>query len=235
MVFGAKGLCAQKNHALRSIAGAPEFIAFFDDDTEIEEHCIEEMQRMFREHDSVVLANIVNLAHGIYAAGTLTREIARKLIQNQMKRGLPQENFIPARTGYGGRMALRGSLLGKEWFDERLPLYSFLEDYDFTLRSRKYGLIGDNPRAIGVHIELSGGRMNQDRTGYSQIVNPIYIWSKRTGASLPRTVAGALRRTLRNAVRIADSSHRGRFFGNLLGWSHLLAGKIDPEYILKMQ
>jgi GT2 family glycosyltransferase len=235
VLLGARGASAQRNRALRSISGTPELIAFLDDDMEVEEHYIEELQRTYREHASTVLVNGANLAHGIYPAGTLNREIARKLIQDQLKRGLPEENLIPARTGYGSRMSFRGSLLGKVEFDERLPLYSYMEDYDFTLECRIYGSVGENPRALGVHIELSSGRVAESKRGYSEIVNPVYIWSKRTGAALPRTLGGALKRTLKNAAKSPNSYFRKRLFGNLLGWSHLLVGKIEPEYILKMK
>jgi hypothetical protein len=234
IVYGAAGLCAQRNRALSVIKGRPEFIAFFDDDVEVEAHYMEELQNTFREHPSVVLVNGANLAHGIYHAGTLTREMSRTLIEGQLKKGLSKENCRPTPAGYGCRMSFRGSLLGKVKFDERLPLYSYLEDYDFTLACRKFGDVVENPRALSVHIEVASGRISLDKRGYSDIVNPIYI-AMKNAVGIRRALWDALRLTLRNAMVAVSSPEKGRFFGNLAGWRKILLGRIEPEYILKMK
>jgi GT2 family glycosyltransferase len=234
IVYGTRGASAQRNRALRMIQGNPEFIAFFDDDMEVEANYMEELQRTYRAHRSIVLVNGANLAHGIYRAGTLTREIARQLIEDQLKKGLPQENCVPALGGYGGRMSIRGFLLGKVEFDERLPLYSFMEDYDFTLACRKFGDIAENPRALTVHIEVASGRVSLDKRGYSEVVNPIYI-ARKNGVGFRGALWGAFCVTLKNAKAAAFSTEKRRFSGNLVGWRKLLVGQIDPEYILRMQ
>ena len=190
VVTGQRGSAVQRNNALRSIQGSPEAIIFLDDDVELDERYVEQILRTYRERPEVAMVNGANLAHGIYPAGTLDREMAKKLIEKHREENRPVDDIIPMATAYGCRMSIRGSLLGKVFFDERLVLYGYLEDLDLAFACRKYGLIAENPRALGVHIEVAFGRMGEKRRGYSEVVNPFYIWSKRTGARLPRVFLG---------------------------------------------
>ena len=233
IIYGTQGASAQRNRALSKIGGSPEFIAFFDDDVEVEAHYMEELQSTYRQQSGVVMVNGANLAHDIYPAGTLTRELSRQLIEDRLKNGLSNENCLPTPTGYGCRMSFRGSLLGKVQFDERLPLYSFLEDYDFSLACRKFGNIVENPRALSVHIEVASGRTALKKRGYSEVVNPIYI-ARKNAVGLRRALWGAFWLTIRNGRVAAFTSERKRFQGNLVGWRKLLLGEVDPEYILRM-
>src|SRR5262245_43766390 len=78
-------------------------------------------------------------------------------------------------TPYPASMAFRGTLAGQVWFDENLPLYSFMEDYDFTLSCRAFGRCVKVPSAKYVHLEPSAGRVSNLLRGYSEVVNPFYI------------------------------------------------------------
>ena len=234
VVTGSKGLTAQRNHALRSIQGTPEAIIFLDDDVEVDEYYVEQVLRTYREHPEVAMVNGANLAHGIYPAGTLDRETAKKLIEKRRKDNPPVADIIPMTTAYGCRMSMRGSLLGKVSFDERLVLYGYLEDLDLAFACRKYGSIVENPRALSVHIEVAFGRMGEKRRGYSEVVNPFYIWSKRTGARLPRVFLGPLSRSARNVVRAIKGEGHERLVGNLLGWANVATFRPCPEKIREM-
>ncbi len=205
-----------------------------DDDVELDEYYVEQILRTYREHPEVAMVNGANLAHGIYPAGSLDRETAKKLIAKQRKENRPVDDIIPMTTAYGCRMSIRGSLLGKVSFDERLVLYGYLEDLDLAFACRKYGSIVENPRALGVHIEVAFGRMGEKRRGYSEVVNPFYIWSKRTGARLPRVFLGPLARSVRNAVRAIKGEGHERLIGNLLGWANVATFRPCPEKILEM-
>ena len=234
VVTGRRGLTAQRNHALRSIQGSPEAVIFLDDDVELDPHYVEQILRTYREHPEVAMVNGANLAHGIYPAGTLDREMARELIEKCRKERPPVEEAIPMTTAYGCRMSIRGSLLGKVSFDERLVLYGYLEDLDLAFACRKYGSIVESPRALGVHIEVAFGRMGEKRRGYSEVVNPFYIWSKRTGARLPRVILGSLARSVRNAIKAMRGEGHERLVGNLLGWANVATFRPSPEKILEM-
>ena len=234
VVTGRRGLTAQRNHALRAIDGTPEAIIFVDDDVELDKYYVEQILRTYREHPEVAMVNGANLAHGIYPAGSLDRETARELIERRLEENPRLEDVIPMSTAYGCRMSIRGSLLGKVSFDERLVLYGYLEDLDLAFACRRYGTIVENPRALGVHIEVAFGRMGEKRRGYSEVVNPFYIWSKRTGARLPRVFLGPLARSARNAVRAIKGEGHERLIGNLLGWVNVATLRPCPEKIQEM-
>mgnify|MGYP000606119618 CR=1 FL=1 len=60
-------------------------------------------------------------------------------------------------------------------FDERLPLYGWLEDLDYCRRMSPYGRIQRSSMLVGVHMGVKGGRQSGVRLGYSQVANPIYF------------------------------------------------------------
>ena len=234
VVTGRRGLTAQRNHALQAIQGSPEAVLFLDDDVELDQFYVEEILRTYREHPEVAMVNGANLAHGIYPAGTLDRTLAKELIEKHKNGNRSTDDVIPMKTAYGCRMSMRGSLLGKVSFDERLVLYGYLEDLDLAFACRKYGSIVENSRALGVHIEVAFGRMGEKRRGYSEVVNPFYIWSKRTGARLPRMVLGPVARSLKNAMGALKGEGHERLIGNLIGWANVVTFRPYPEKILKM-
>jgi GT2 family glycosyltransferase len=233
LVLGAVGLCAQRNAAMRHIDDTLGTIFFFDDDVEIERHYVEEMLRLFEERPGVMLANGDNVGFGAIP-GTLTREIARELIRSQQYNDPARGSSEPSHGGLGCMMCFRASLLRKVQFDERLALYGYLEDLDFSLQCGQHGELVTNRRCLMVHIETTQGRIGCRRRGYSEVVNPIYIWSKGTGAKITRSFAGAVKRTLKNLLRCHTRGGRDQFLGNLTGWRRLAAGKIEPEYILRI-
>lgn len=232
LLIAPPGLCAQRNAALRTIRDREGVIFFFDDDVEIETHYAEKMLQLFQQRPEVSLASGINLGSGT-RPGSLTRESARELIKARLAASVTS-GVRPARTGMGSRLAFRASLLGSVQFDERLPLYGYLEDYDFSLQCRKFGDVVVNEECLMVHIETAAGRIGTRPRGYSEIVNPIYIYRKKMGAEFGRTVAGALKRTLRNFLRCTDLNGRRQLEGNLIAWGRVIAGKTDPEYMLKL-
>ena len=58
-------------------------------------------------------------------------------------------------------MVIRRAILNYETFDENLPLYSYGEDYDISIRLERYGLIGRFAGCVGVHLETPGGRVRE--------------------------------------------------------------------------
>ena len=233
VVTGSRGSCAQRNSALSFIRGECAAIFFFDDDVEVDCDYVGHMLAMLEKDSTIALAAGLNLGRGA-VAGSLDRDKAKGLITENKARPLgPEVETI--RAAIACRMCLRGSLLGIVRFDERLPLYGYQEDLDFSLQCRRHGRIVMNRRCLMVHIETTAGRMGSKRRGYSEVVNPFYIWSKRTGASLARVAAGSLRRTLRNAFHLHTADGRRQFAGNLAGWLRLTTGRADPEYILRLE
>ena len=96
---------------------------------------------------------------------------------------------LPARPvdqfgAYGCNMSIRASTIGEARFDERLALYGWQEDIDFTGRLRGAGAASSGAELLGVHLGVKAGRVSGVRFGYSQIVNPTYLIRK---GSIPAT------------------------------------------------
>ena len=77
-------------------------------------------------------------------------------------------------------MIIRRSILDYERFDENLPLYSFAEDYDLSMRLERYGNIGKFGLCIAAHLASPGGRVPEVQRGYSFVANPWYFLKKGT-------------------------------------------------------
>jgi hypothetical protein len=91
---------------------------------------------------------------------------------------------------------------------------------------------------IGVHLGVKSGRVSGVRFGYSQLANPVYLIRKGTVPAsfllelMGRNICANLVRSLWPEPHI---DRRGRLKGNLLAALHLIQGRIEPEYILKLQ
>jgi GT2 family glycosyltransferase len=239
VLVGTRGTCVQRNQALRSIEHRPECILFLDDDVELDHHYVREILACYRRHPSVAVVNGRNLAHGIFSAGTVDRALACRLIEDYRREHPKMQSaepgaVTPMSTTYGCRMSIRGSLLGKVSFDERLVLYAFLEDLDFALQCRPSGTVVESVHALGVHLEVASGRMDQKRRGYAEVINPLYLWSKRTGFPLRKAVLGSARRTAINAVVAVRERESKQLAGNLLAWMDAARGRFHPEKILEL-
>jgi GT2 family glycosyltransferase len=149
----------------------------------------------------------------------------------------PRQAVVDHVGAYGCNMSIRASLIGDMRFDERLVLYGWQEDIDFTSRLRARGRVVCVTALRGVHLGIKAGRVSGRRFGYSQVVNPVYLIRKR---SVP---AGfALRLMLRNlAANLVRSirpepyvDRRGRLRGNLLGLLHVMRGRVEPEHALRI-
>ena len=134
-------------------------------------------------------------------------------------------------------MSVRSSLIGQLRFDERLVLYGWQEDIDFTSQLRQSGKVVCVHDIRGVHLGVRAGRVSGERFGYSQVANPIYLIRKGTVPA-----AFALRLLFRNiAANLIYSlkpesfiDRRGRLRGNLKALCHATLGRVEPEYILKL-
>lgn len=237
-LYGPRGSTVQRNHALRSITTEPECVFLLDDDMELAPDYLEQMVRCFRRHPEISVVNAHDLAADRFPNG-LSRAFAQQLLVETQGNAscacaVPDVRFRSVKTSYGGRMAFRGSLLGQLQFDERLVLYGFLEDLDFALRCLPFGALVESSDARCVHLEVRGGRISLERRGYSDIVNPFYIWSKKTGFAFHRALLGSVRRTVKNCRQAWRQSDASRLRGNILGWCDVVRGRLQPEHILKM-
>jgi GT2 family glycosyltransferase len=129
-------------------------------------------------------------------------------------------------------MAFRGSAVADMEFDERLPLYAWLEDADFGARLRHRGRMGRVDALWGVHLGDKNGRERGRRLGYSQIANPIYL-SRKGSLSWRFTLPLMARNLLANVARAARPEPHvdrvGRLAGNLVALWETLLGIAAPE------
>ena len=122
-------------------------------------------------------------------------------------------------------------------FDEKLPLYAWQEDIDFSRQLARFGRIVRDTSLKGVHLGHRTGRSPGLSLGYSQIANPVFLFRKGT-LSLRFIVRLMSRNAMKNVFRFPFPEpyvdRRGRLKGNLLALLHLIQGKLDPEVILKL-
>jgi len=134
-------------------------------------------------------------------------------------------------------MSFRSSLIGDLRFDERLVLYGWQEDIDFTSQMRSRGRVVCVTSITGVHLGIKTGRVSGKRFGYSQVANAIYLIRKGTvpaSFALPlmfRNITANLAKSLWPEPYV---DRRGRLYGNALAILHIAMGRIEPEYILKI-
>jgi glycosyltransferase involved in cell wall biosynthesis len=234
--FGKKGLCAQRNQALEGALDRFDIVTFFDDDFLPATTYLERLLDAFAAHPNwaVIHGNVV--VDGVGGPGLSFEEGLRALERAEAEpAGTPVATDHPG--AYGCNMSMRTAHIGALRFDERLVLYGWQEDIDFTNQLGRYGRIVSLSSLVGVHLGIKGGRLSGVRQGYSQIVNPVYLLRKGTMPTgfaldlMARNVAANFARSLWPEPYV---DRRGRLKGNLLAAFHLMRGRIEPEHVLKL-
>jgi GT2 family glycosyltransferase len=164
---------------------------------------------------------------------------ARRRLVEHVSRDAGGREFAAVSNGYGCNMAVRlqAARIAQCRFDERLPLYGWLEDVDFSRQLARHGQIVKVSAAQGIHLGVKLGRQSGVRLGYSQIANPIYLSRKGTCPwpqalqMMSRNIAMNLARSLRPEPYI---DRLGRVAGNLKAIGDLLTGRLDPQRILEL-
>ena len=235
-IVGPRGLTCQRN-AILDRAEDCEVVVFFDDDFLPERSYLEVIDRLFRTNPDIVMATGNVVADGILGPGLGIGE-ARCLLALAEPIGRPIDELSPVDNGYGCNMAVRlAAATGAGCrFDERLPLYGWLEDVDFSRQLARIGRIVRVSAAYGVHLGVKRGRQSGKRLGYSQIANPIYLAGKgtcpwrRSLQLMSRNFAANLIRSLQPEPYI---DRAGRLRGNCRAITDLIAGRLAPERILE--
>lgn len=238
-VFGKKGLCAQRNQALDEALGRSDIITFFDDDFLPAKTYLALLESAFQANPDWVVIRGDAIHDGATGPGYTYQE-GLALLQSAERNGQcsPMETKVVDHVGaYGCNMSIRSQAIGELRFDERLPLYGWQEDIDFTYQLRARGRVIGMNTLYGVHLATKSGRMSGVRFGYSQVANAVYLVRKGTVPAdfayrlLARNIAANIIRSVRPEPYI---DRFGRLKGNLLAAYHILKGRVDPEYILKL-
>ena len=235
VVIGPRGLTRQRNAIIERL-GDFEICQFFDDDFVPAATYLAEVDRAFAAASDIVVITGDVIADGITGPGLDIAEARRKLASVPVAAAHGVE---PAENGYGCNMAVRLTAAREAQcrFDERLPLYGWLEDVDFSRQLARKGRIVRLPSARGVHLGVKQGRQSGVRLGYSQIANPIYLSRKGT-CPWPRSLGQMSRNVAMNIARSFRPEpfidRIGRLKGNLKAFGDLAAGRLDPQRILEL-
>jgi GT2 family glycosyltransferase len=238
-VFGKRGLCAQRNQAVEQAIRRSDVITFFDDDFLPATDYLEKIERAFTANPDWVVLRGEAVYDGASGPGYSFAEglaLLRDFEARCRARPVPEE-VVDHVGGYGCNMSIRTSAIGALRFDERLPLYSWQEDIDFTSQFRGKGRIVGMKNLCGVHLATKSGRISGVKFGYSQVANPVYLVRKGTMPAgfafklMARNIAANTAKSLKPEPYI---DRFGRLKGNLLAAFHILTGRVDPEYILKL-
>ncbi len=239
-VFGARGLCAQRNRALAEALPRSDIITFFDDDFLPASDYLKGVEEVFARNPGWAVVRGEVILDGANTPGVPFEEgIAALESEAAARVAHPIAPVVEDTTGgYGCNMSIRTAFVGDLRFDERLPLYGWQEDIDFTSQLRKAGNVVMLNTLYGVHLGAKAGRVSGVRFGYSQVINPVYLVRKGTVPLrfalnlIWRNIAANLVKSLRPEPHI---DRRGRLKGNLIAAAHLMRGRIEPEYILQLQ
>jgi hypothetical protein len=235
-IMSAPGLPAQRNAILDQL-GAANAVLFIDDDFLMAPRYIEATLRAMQSDPGVVVTTGDLIADGSKGPGFSPAEAQAMIVADG--RMPPCDEVVLAPHGYGCNMAIRNDISRAHGvrFDERLPLYAWSEDMDFTHRLGRHGRIVKLLGARGVHLGVKQGRTSGHRLGYSQIANPIYLFQKgsytlgRAARSVGRNVAANLVHSVRPEPWI---DRRGRLLGNVRAVADIARGRLKPERILEL-
>ena len=233
IVRGQRGSSAQRNVILDAAPDA-DSVVFFDDECFPDSGYLAAVEASF-EDPSVVMTTGLVIRDDILGPG-MSPEEARSALADFVG---PTNSREPRYNAYGCNMALRNAVAqaGRIRFDERLPLYGWLEDVDFSRLMSAHGAIIWDSAARGVHLGNKRGRSPGLRLGYSQIANPIYLWRKGTMRA-DRAFAQMGRNVAANIVKLGKVEpwvdRRGRAAGNALAVFHLLTGRLRPECVVTL-
>ena len=235
VVTGTRGLAAQRNAALDVIQDA-DVVAFFDDDAVLRPDYLRNAVSFLDQHPEVVALTGRVLRDGATSGEVSAAEAAEVLARSAAEP--PTEAWRRTRELYGCNFIARGGVARRERFDDRLPLYSWLEDHDFARRCMRHGQLAKVDDCVIVHrAAASGGRQAHRRLGYSQLMNPVYLFRK---GSFPLWLAAweAFRPVAKNLLyAVAGGSRywrRERLGGNLAAAADVVHGRLTPERIRQL-
>ena len=151
VIVGRGGLTIQRNAGMAGLRTDPDIIAFFDDDYVPSRYCLEGIARAFATQADLVAVSGRLLADGINSAGIPYPEARRMIDDFDAGHQWEVPAFEPLEGAYGCNMAYRASAIEGEQFDERLPLYGWQEDVDFSRRVAQRGTMATTNLFTGVH------------------------------------------------------------------------------------
>jgi GT2 family glycosyltransferase len=227
VILGPRGLTAQRNCAMNALPPDTGLVIFFDDDCLPGEGYVDRAREIFRDRPDVV-----GLTGTLLRDGVITGEVPYEEAVDLLAHATASEGAGPVDVLYGCNFAVRFAAARLEYFDERLPLYGWLEDEDFSRRLGRRGLLLRASDCLCVHQGFrTGGRSSHRRLGYSQIINPVYLHRKGS-VTLLRSIYLATRPVAANVLGLLGHRRQARLAlvrGNLLAVADLARLRLRPE------
>jgi GT2 family glycosyltransferase len=239
LVRGPKGSTSQRNRIIDMVNDC-DLLIFFDDDFLASSQYLAVTRDAFTRDSTIVGSTGMPIQDGVKGPGISPIE-ARALIEADVQQRDPHaiRDVMTVPHGYGCNMAIRLATARDHnvRFDERLPLYGWSEDVDYTHRLKRFGCIVKLARARGVHLGTKLGRSSGRNLGYSQVANPVYLWG--TGSyNWDRALRSVGRNFLANAIKSIRPEpwidRRGRLHGNALAFLDWVRGRMAPERVLEL-
>ncbi|MBC2606267.1 glycosyltransferase family 2 protein [Pelagicoccus albus] len=239
------GSSSQRNYGLEILSDLDDaVVVFLDDDVVLESRYLLKVKQLFQASPE-----LMGMSAEVLVNGNVSWEEGISALQES---GVVDQRPAAVRSSgkdwicHGCNMAFRGSILKVEQFDENLPLYSYAEDYDISIRVAKHGVVGKVDSGLGaVHLEYREGRVSEFRRGYSIVANNLYFLRK--GVCHIPLWKGYLRFAavivfkeslldllahLRKGAQQAD--YWGRFKGRLAAMGDILLCRSHPKRVLEL-
>lgn len=238
LLTGARGAAAQRNRALDAVPAEADYVFFFDDDSLPRQDFFTAVVAGFEAHSAWVgiTANLARDGAAEKAEVSLV-EASSELAASEYR---GDSAFTTVSELYGCAFAVRWASLSLQRFEERFPLYSWLEDLDYARQAMLRGQLVKLNSAVAVHRGVSsGGRTQHLRLGYSQVANPALLVNKHTlplGIALAKTLRPVVRNVIGSLLGGQTELRRERLRGNWMAVSDLIGsrGKAHPERILEL-
>ena len=236
-IIGDKGSCCQRNRAIDLVQPHCDIVMFYDDDFIPSINSIKNLRRFFEDNPHISGATGNVLADGANNSG-ISSELGKEIVRKHDEKIVYDGKIIAYVDGlYGCNMACRAGDIGSNRFDERLPLYGWQEDIDFSASLRASGKLAKTAAFAGVHQGVKHGRTSGVRFGYSQIINPLYLARKgtiRKRVALNLVIRNLLINHARSIRPEPWVDRRGRVAGNWIGLIDAIRGRVTPERILTL-
>jgi GT2 family glycosyltransferase len=224
-IFGSVGLTVQRNAAIHSLDPKCTIVTFLDDDVELAPNYFQVLSNFFQYRPDIIAVG------GNPQIDGCTRSEAQKCLAIIDENQESKEWLV--KSLYGCNMSFRRDVIERVQFDEKLRLYGWLEDYDFSVRVSNKGPIVVLSDLKLCHLRTPTGRMNHQKFGFAQVMNPCYLVQKGTMSPkdllkfhlFPLLIANILG-VFKNPV-----DRLRRLQGNIKALAMIARGKIEPEAI----
>ena len=232
VLLAGPGISRQRNAGIDSLDD-PDLVFFFDDDAVLRHDYLENALTVFAENPAVV-----GLTGRVLLDGATGSEIgfteAVEALEGSLREPL-DHHWRRTRELYGCNFAYRYPAAPLLRFDERLLSYSWLEDLDFASQLRRFGALANAAPCVIVHRGVkSGGRTRHRQLGYAQVMNPVYMWRKRSfglAVALRQSVPLVAKNAVLALVSRTPAARRARLGGNLRALHDVARGRIAPERV----